>query len=201
MKHLILVAALLAAWTQTQAQEKLSREESLKYAFFASANLKEMLNTPIPTDPDVKRPVGVKDGEYGGMVLPESKLSAETFARAGKEVIPVGQFWMHKLAPMNAGEVVPAAKLRMVHLAAGGNEADVPCCALGIARDANGALELLIFGKGSEPVTRVPLKTISSPQDSPIDISAERKDDGGLITLRFVGKYEASFMVTDPDQA
>jgi hypothetical protein len=50
-------------------------------------------------------------------------------------------------------------------------------------------------------VTRVPLKAISKPQDSPIDISAERKDDGGLITLRFVGKYEASFMVTDPDQA
>ena len=201
MKHLIVLTALLAAWIQTHAQEKLSREESLKYAFFAAANLKEMLNTPIPTDPDLKRPVGVKDGDYGGIILPESKLSAETFAKAGREVTPVGQFWMHKLAPMNGGQVVPAAKLRMIHLAGGGNEADVPCCALGIAKGANGALELLIYGKGSEPVTRVPLKTISSSQDSPIDISAERKDDGGLITLRFLGKYEASFMVTDPDQA
>jgi len=199
MKRIILLAAALAALTSAQAQEKISREEGLKYAFVAAANLQQMLNTPIPTDPDVKRPVGVKDGEYGGMVLPESKLSPETFAKAGKEVIPVGQMWMHKLAPMNAGQVVPAAKLRMVHLSAEGSEADVPCCALGVAKGANGELELLIYGKASEPVTRVPLKAISKPQDSPIEISAERKDDGGLITLRFVGKYEASFMVTDPD--
>jgi len=31
-------------------------------------------------------------------------------------------------------------------------------------------------------------------------ISAERKDEGGLVTLRLVGKYEASFMVTEPEQ-
>jgi hypothetical protein len=30
-------------------------------------------------------------------------------------------------------------------------------------------------------------------------MTAERKDNGGLLTLRFVGKYEASFMVTDPE--
>jgi hypothetical protein len=199
MKQTILFAAMLAALTSTQAQERISREEGLKYAFVAAANLQQMLGTPIPTDPDVKRPVGVKDGDYGGMVLPESKLSAETFDKAGKEVTPVGQLWMHKLAPMNGGQVVPATRLRMVHLSAEGAEADVPCCALGVAKGAKGELELLIYGKGSEPVTRVRLEAISKPQDSPIDISAERKDDGGLITLRFVGKYEASFMVTDPE--
>jgi hypothetical protein len=32
-------------------------------------------------------------------------------------------------------------------------------------------------------------------------MSAERKEEGGLVTLRFLGKYEASLMVTDPDQS
>ena len=64
------------------AQDKLPREQALKYALVASGNLKEMLNTPIPTDPDVKRVVVVRDGDYGGMLLPEAKLSAAGCARA-----------------------------------------------------------------------------------------------------------------------
>ena len=42
--------------------------------------------------------------------------------------------------------------------------------------------------------------TSSAAQENPIEISAERKDEGGLVTLRLVGKYEASFMVTEPEQ-
>jgi len=61
-------------------------------------------------------------------------------------------------------------------------------------------LELLVYGKDKKPVLTVPLKTISRSQENVVDMVAERKDDGGLLTLRFLGKYEASFMVTDPDQ-
>ena len=42
--------------------------------------------------------------------------------------------------------------------------------------------------------------TSPAAQENPIEISAERKDEGGLVTLRLVGKYEASFMVTEPEQ-
>jgi hypothetical protein len=200
MKSIVVLAALLAPLAASLAQEKLPREECLKYAFIACANLKQMLDTPIPTDPDVKRPVAVRDEGYGGMVLPESKLSAETFSKAGKEVAPVGQFWMVKLVPTNDGQPVPAARLRRVHLANGNQEAEAVVCALGVRAASGGGLELLIYGKDKEPVAHVPLKAISSAQKDPIDLSAERQSEGGLITLKFLGKYEASFMVTDPDQ-
>jgi hypothetical protein len=200
MKTTIALTILLAGTVGSLAQEQLSREESLKYAFVASANLKEMLKTPIPTDPDVKRPVAARDGEYGAMVLPESKLTADVMAKAGKEAVPVGQLWLVKLAPLSDGRAVPASKLRVVHLNYRDKEADAPCCALGVRKTDSGGLELLVYGKESEPVLRVPLKRISSAQDNPIEMSAERKDDGGLITLNFLGRYSASFMVTDPDQ-
>lgn len=198
MKHIAILTALLIA-APVLAQEKLSREESLKYAFIACSNLKEMLDTPIPTDPDVKRPVAVRDESYGGLALPESRLSADTFAKAGKDVVAVGQLWLVKLAPLNAGEAVPADKLRKVHINHGDQEADAVLCALGVQKNSEGALQLLVYGKGKQPVLQVPLKSISAAQDSPIDVSAERKDQGGEITLKFVGKYEATFMVTDPD--
>lgn len=198
MKQILIIAALLAA-TSGLAQDKLSREESLKYAFIACNNLKAMLDTPIPTDPDVKRPVAIRHENYGGLVLPESRLSAQSFAIAGKEAVAVGQLWLVKLAPLSAGQAVAADRLRTVHIVAGDQEADVVLCAVGVQKNGDGALELLVYGKGKEPVLRTPLKSISGAQDNPIDMAAERKDEGGEITLKFVGKYEATFMVTDPD--
>jgi hypothetical protein len=199
MKRTFIAAVLLAGLLAAQAQEKMSREETLQIAFYTSLDLKAMLNTPIPTDPDVKRPVAVKDGDYGGMVLPETKLSADTFANAGKEAKSVGQLWLRGLAPMNAGEVVPASKLRTVHVQAMGQEADAVCCALGVCKNADDGLELVIYGKDKEPVTRVAMKSISGQQDNPIELSAERKDDSGVLTLKFLGKYEATFSVTAPE--
>ncbi len=200
MKQIIFITTVIASLAAAQAQEQLSRQDSLKYAFVVSADLAAMLKTPIPTDPDVKRPVALHDGDYGGMVLPECKLRAEVFSKAGKEVAPVGQLWLLKLVPMNDGQAVPASKLRMVEASSEEGRATVPCCALGVRKTADGALELLVFGKDKEPVLRAPVKTISRQQEDPIEMSAERKDDGGLITLRFLGKYEASFMVTDPEK-
>jgi hypothetical protein len=196
----LIACLLLAGLPATRAQEQLPREEALKYALVACVNLKEMLQTPIPTDPDVKRPVAVRDGEYGGVVLPETRLSAETLAKVGKDVTPVGQLWMVKLVPMSEDQAVPLSKMRVVHLKSEDKEADAVCCALGVRKDAKGDLELLIYGKDKEPVLRAPLKAISAPQDNPIEMSGERKDNGGLVTLKLVGKYEASFMVTDPER-
>ena len=50
--------------------------------------------------------VALRDGEYGGMVLPECKLTVGAIAQAGKEPVPVGQLWMLRLAPLNDGQVV-----------------------------------------------------------------------------------------------
>jgi len=199
MKHTLIAAVLLTGLLAVPAQERLSRAEALQYAFFASSDLKEMLNTPIPTDPDVKRPVAMHDGEYGVMVLPEAKLSADTFAKAGKEARPVGQLWLRNLAPENEGQRVLQSKLRTVHVRAMDQEADAVCCALGVGKGAHGGLELLIYGKDKEPVTRVPMKSVLGQQDNPVEMSCERKDDDGLITLKFLGKYEVTFTVSAPD--
>jgi hypothetical protein len=134
------------------------------------------------------------------MILPEAKLSADTFANAGKEVKPVGQLWLVKLAPMREGEVVPKAKLRIVHVRAGDQEADAVCCALGVCKNADRGLELLVYGKDNEPLTRVPMKSISGPQENPIEMSCERLDSKALVTLKFLGKYEVTFSVTEPEE-
>jgi hypothetical protein len=182
------------------AQEQLPRAEALKYAFAVAADLGEMLKTPVPTDPDIKRPVAVREGQYGGMVLPEAKLTAAALQKPGKEGIPVGQLWLLKLVPMQDGQPVPAGSLRFVDVTSEEGSAKVPCCVLAVRSTGGEGLELLVLGKDKTPLLTAPLKAITKTQDNPIEMTAERKYDGGLITLRLLGKYETSFMVTDPDE-
>jgi hypothetical protein len=197
MKKSLLFLTLLSTVTVACAQEKLTREETLRYAFVAVADLKQLQGTPIPTDVDVKQPVAIRDGEFGGMVLPEAKLSADAIAHAGTSVVPVGQLWLRKLAPMRDGEAVPAAKLRMATVTHEGDQATLPQCALGVQRNSAGALELLVFGKDKEPLVRVPLRPIDATQEVPIDLLAERESDSGKVTLKILGKFTATIAVTE----
>ena len=197
MKKILLLAALLAGLPTAHAQQNASREEALKAAFILSADLKQMLSTPIPTDPDVKRPVAVREGERGGLVMPECKLSADALAKAGKGVVPVGQLWLRRVVPLCEGQPVIPEKLRSITVGVGDKSATALLCALGARKDADGKLELLVYGKDKEPILRLPLKAISAPQENPIEMSAELQGEGALVTLKFVGKYEASFTVME----
>ena len=196
MKHTLLTLTLLSTLALASAQEKLSREESLRYAFIVAADLKQLQATPIPTDVDVKQPVAVRDGEFGGMVLPEAKLSGDAIAKAGEKVVPIGQLWLLKLTPMREGEAVAASKLRMVTLRHEGDEAKVAQCALGVQRSGSDYLQLLVFGKDKDPVVKVPLKISDAKQDVPIDLAADRESDSGKVTLKILGKYTATISVT-----
>jgi len=196
MKKILITSLLLGAVQFASAQEKLSREETLKYAFVVAADLKQLQGTPIPTDVDVKQPVAIKDGDFAGMVLPEAKLTVDAIAKVSDKAIAIGQLWLLKLTPMQNGEAIASSKLRMVTLTHEGEQATVSQCTLGVQRNSSGNLELLVFGKDKEPVVKVPLKTMDAKQDVPVDISAERESESGKVTLNVLGKYTATFAVT-----
>jgi hypothetical protein len=89
-------------------------------------------------------------------------------------------------------------ELRTVSIWHEDGQATVPQCALAVRRTQDGTLELAVFGKGKQPLLSIPLKQISdSTQKTPIAMSAERDYDAGRITLRILGQYEASLMVTE----
>lgn len=201
LKLALTLLPLLAALSlpgSAKAQEQLSRSEALKYAFTVASNLAELLGTPILTDPDVKRPVAVRDGDYGGLILPESKLTSTAIENAGQDCVPVAQLWLLKLVPMSDGQPVSGDRLRFIDVSNDEGSARVPCCAVAV-RKASSGLELVLLGKDKTPLLSAPLKPISKKSENPVDMMAERNSDGGLITLRLMGKYEAAFMVTDPD--
>jgi hypothetical protein len=92
--------------------------------------------------------------------------------------------------------VVEPAKLHVVTVNPEKGPTKVVLCALGV-RSAGDHLELLIYGKGKEPLLEVPLTAAAAVQSDPIEVSA---DDAGQVTLMIVGKYSAAFTVGEAAQ-
>ena len=158
-----------------------------------------MASGPITTDVDLKQPVAVRDGDYGAMVLPEAKLTEQAIAKAGEHVVSVGQLWLYRLTPTRNGVAVPGSQLRTVNVETDGDSAAVVQCPLGAESDGSGGVSLLLYGKDKSPLLKLPLKKIEGPQQPPIAMNAERTDDAGQITLKILGRYQATFGVTELD--
>lgn len=198
-KITIVLTLLAAGLSLSQAQSNVPREQCLKAAFSLAADLKQMLSTPIPTDPDLKRPVAVSEGDRGALVFPETKLTPETFAKVGKDIIPIGQLWLRKVTLQNEGQALQESKLQMVDVNAGQQAVRAALHALAVRKNAAGKLELLVYGSDKEPLFSTPLKEISAEQEDPIEISGAQQGDGALLTLKLVGKYEASVVVVSSE--
>ena len=197
MKPLLVTLTLVTSLQLTFAQERLTRDEALFYARAVSADTTQFQGTPIATNVDLDQPVALRDEDYGGMVLPQKGLTLETIATAGEIPVPIGQLWLHRLAPMRQGWVISRSALRLVTVQAQGQEETVPQCALAVRRNPSGALEMLVFGKGKEPILAVPLKPLDAVQSNPIDLAAERDYESGRLTVKILGKYQATIPVTE----
>ncbi len=196
MQSLSVALLLLLPCLSLPAQERLARPECLKYAFFLSLDLKEMLGTPIPTDPDPKRPVALRLGERGALLLPECKLTEQAVKSPGG-IVAVGQLWLVKIAPLADGQPIPSSKLKLVDVKAEAGQATAACFALAVSKDAVKGLELLVYGNEKEPVLKAPLKNVSgqSNAETPLDLAAERNGDSGQLTLTILGKFQAQLPV------
>ncbi len=197
MKRHLLFIALAGAVQLAVAQEQLPREEALKYALAVSLDLSQLQGTPIPTDVDLKRPVALRDGEYGGLFLPESKLSAQSIANAGEKIVPIGQLWLHRLTPVLDNQPVSTEKLRMANVSIEGSDVRVPQLTLGVRKTSAGELELVVLGKTADPVVAVPLAAVETKSQDPLSLEAERDSSGATATVVLFGKFKAQLSFTE----
>lgn len=178
------------------AQEIVPRRDAVRMATYLNFDLSVFENTPIPSDADVKRPIGYREGEYAALIVPESKLSPDTFINIGNKVIPVGQIWLHKIVPVKNGQEISSDRFQKFPITIREETYDVLLCLLGARKKTDGDLELLVFGKDKEPVLIAPLKQTEIKQQMPIEADVQREDYSAKVILKIVGKYQATFEVT-----
>ncbi len=189
----LLAAALLPAG----AQDLLSREDTLKLAAAVTLQTPSTADAPLVVDTDLKRGLAGYDGEYGALLLPETKLTSDAIQAAGKQPVPIGHLWLKKLTPVVNGDPVGAGRLRMVDVRHDGEDLRVPLCLLGVRRGVSDALELVVYAKGKEPLLAVPLSKIDRKQELPIEIGVDRESDSAQLHLYLGGKFRATLTVTE----
>jgi len=179
-----------------RAQERLPEDKARKSAEVLAEKAKALEDLPIKTDVDVTKPFGIHSGEYGAMVVPDKTLAEETIEGAGDRVKPVGQLWMHLVAPAVDGAVTPSDRLRFVTFTVEDRDYDVALFLLGVKGGSDGSPVLVIYAGEKEPLLSLPLTKTDSTQELPIELDGKKvDDDSGDLTIRVLGKYRATMRV------
>ena len=193
-------ATIFATWSLTHcafAQDAIPFDEAQRIAQKLASTPSASSDQPFTVEADADKPVGLKGGDAGVIILPDKRLTVETFAHATKTITPVAQLWSYKVNLTSNGKSVESGKLRVITVSDGDKSRDVQLFLIGVAKNEQGALELVVFGKGSDPILRAPLaKLHETKQDFPIEVSGRKTgDDSAALTLDLVGGYTADLAV------
>src|SRR5262249_38206564 len=192
MKKLIVPLALLLLAGPVPAQERIPDEEARNIARELIEAAKKV-KAPVATQVDVDKPYGKHKDEYGAMVLPDKRLSAERLAKAGKdETGPIGQFGVRGLGPVVDGQVLPSKDVQMLPVTHDGQEYNPGLCYLGVRKGAKDALELVVLSKDKTPLLKAPLEKTDEKQELPIECPASIEgNDRAHLKMNLLGRYRA----------
>jgi hypothetical protein len=137
-------------------------------------------------------------GEGGGaMTIPDKKLSKDKPIKPDQEVVPVGQLWLRKWTMVVGGKAVAKDRLRVVTINVDDKDRPMLLFLLGVRKKDKKDLELIAYGKDSEPILAVPLKKVDFIQDLPVEMEWQRGEkETDSLTGTVLGKYQAVLPVT-----
>lgn len=200
-RQLLSTLTLALSASAVAAQEIIPQEDLGKVVPQLISRASDFDNLPLKTEVDGAKAFGMKAKQYAAVVIPDKRLTRETIAKAGKDIQPVGQLWLAKLTPAVNESATPDDKLRLVTITVKEEDHKVPLLLLGVRKDGEKGLELVIYAKGKEPLVTLPLKKIEAGQDESVTFDMRQGTATlGLIDLKLLGLYEATLPVAEREQ-
>ncbi len=179
------------------AQDRLPREDAQRYAKACVEQLGTLADAQVRTDVDPEKAVAVRGEGGGAMAIPDKNLSRDRIAKAGPDVVPLGQLWLRKWTVVVGGKAVPDDNLRVVTVNVDDKDRPMPLLLLGVRKKGEKGLELVAYARDADPLLAVPLKPVEFVQDLPLDLRWERGEKNvDPLTLTVFGRYQAVLPVT-----
>jgi len=196
-KFLAFAFAALLLTHAAIAQEAIDLEEAQKIALKLVSAATASADQPFNVEADPDKPVGFKGADAGLIIVPDKRLTAEAMANAGKTLTPVAQLWTYKITLSSGGQSVDSGKTRTITVGDGDKSRDVQLFLVGVTKNEQGALELVVFGKGNEPVLRAPVTQLhAAKQNLPIEATGRKTTDTtATLTVDLFGQYTADIAV------
>lgn len=193
----VMGCVLVSGWAS--AQERVPDKELGKYCIGLTLNANILVmdpNVKVTADALKGSAVMVKDKEQIALVIPDAKLAEGVAAVSDKSVTPFAHLWFKDLVPQSEGKAIAADKLRKLKIQAGKESLEADLCFVGLQKNAKGDLELLIYGKGKEPILKPVLEAHEEAQDKPLLLDLEVPADKPMVlTIRVLGKYRTKIEV------
>ena len=166
-----------------------------QFARKAADHAAKLSGNKTNSEPDAGRAVAVKLGAHAALLVPDKRLTEAALDKAGKDVTPIGMIWLRGFTPTIAGQKPPREKLQIVNVPGSREQSDIQLCVLGVRRNGDGRIELVVLAKDQELVS-VPLQKADSKQSLPLEMEvAEIKDTTAVLAFNLLGKYKADVPV------
>jgi hypothetical protein len=202
MKTTLLLSLVLATATSALAQTLATLEEAqgaarilLQFTTVTTA----VTGAPISIDADFDHPQLLKgEGDAGVLIIPHKTLTSDVLANAAEgKPTPIAQLWINKATLVRDGKPTSDDRTRRATVSLGEKTFDLQVYLLGISKTATGTLELLLFGRDSAPLLRIPLEKIATAQQMPAELSGQKTGEtSATLTVSLLGQYKADVPLT-----
>ena len=184
--------------TSFSGEGQLSKEDAQRYAKLCVEQTgSKASNAEIKTEVDPEKACAVQGEGGGAMVIPDKQMTEEKLLKAGKSIVPVGQLWLRKWTLVVDGKPVPDKALKIVKINIDQKKRPMPLFLLGIRKNGEKRMELVVYAKGNEPLMIMPLKAIAFIPETPLELEWSRGEKLiDPLTMKILGKYKAEFAIT-----
>jgi hypothetical protein len=192
MKYSLLTLALLA--TVAKAQDRVPDDEA-RHAARLLTEAAEKVKPPFKIELDTDKPYAKRKDDKGALLLPAKDLSADVIAKAGNEIVPIGQVWMRHIVPVVGDKLVSSKQLNVLTIKPKDEDITVVMCWAGVRKEKD-KLSLVLIGKDSKPLLTLPLENSVEKQELPIEFLVTIDgDERATINVLLAGKYRAKLRV------
>jgi hypothetical protein len=196
--HLVFAALLSFTLPQlAKGQESVPLEQAQKGAQLLTDAAGRLADAPVAIDTNLDKPFAAKQDDVGLLVIPDKALTAEKLSSATTTITPVGQLWMKEVSVAVNGHSPSKDDVRSYTVRAGDNDLTVQLYLVGVVKNAAGQAEVVVYGKGKEPLVHTSLdKSTTGSREMPIELTGKKNDEkSGTLTLLLPGNYQADIVL------
>lgn len=170
---------------------ELPRDQAVRAAKGLSAEVAKLGEQPIRLDVDVEKAAGLLSGQRAVLVIPDKRLTQAVVDEANGDVIPVGQLWLKDWGLEVEGKALAPEKRQTVSVNVGSQRHRLGLYLLGLRKNADGKMELLLFAKAKEPLLAIPLQRLDGRSEAILGVAIKEGEQGAnLLALSMAGKYQ-----------
>ena len=99
-------------WAAAEDAKRIESDKAAKIAATLVAATSELSGLPVKVTADPQRAMGVTGHDRGGVLVPDTRLTAEALKKVDKDVLPIGLLFLHRITLSVAEQATPADQHR-----------------------------------------------------------------------------------------